>query len=522
MPSTLKSLVRSRNPLISIETRDEEHALELVRQIAGDLGRPLYEWSMTTGMRVLDKKGAWQPIAMKLGKTLTIYMPIAGQEDKAEAPKPQLVKKAVEALTVVVELPNNALYVFKDLGPHAKDAHVQRLLRDAASSSETRRSTVLLVDSGSLPDEVQRLAIPFEIGWPSLEELEEVVKQTFSRIRKESYEEVTATLTRKEMDHLVQTLRGLTRTEAERVIASVIYQDFKLNGDDLPAVLDAKRALLGSAGSLESIAVDFTIEDVGGFENLKAWLKQRRGGFSKKAREFGLVPPRGILILGVPGCGKSLCAKAVAADWQMPLLRLDPGVLYNKFIGETERLLRDALAQAEAMAPVILWIDEIEKAFASASGGSGADGGLSKRMFGSLLSWMQDHRHPIFLVATANDISALPPELMRKGRFDEVFFVDLPTFEARMNILLIHLVRRERDPAQFDLVQLAEASEGFNGAELEQAILGAMYGAYQEGGQLEGRHILEEMSRTRPLSVLMAERITELRDWAADRCVSAD
>ena len=521
MPSTLKSLVQSRNPLISVETRDEEHALELVREIAAELSRPLYEWSMTSGMRFLDKKGPWQPVAMKQGKTLTIYMPIAGQDDKPDAAKTLLVKKAVDALTVVVEFASNAMYVFKDLGPHAKDAHVQRLLRDAASTSETRRSTVILVDAGSLPDEVRRVAIPFEIGWPSLEELEQVVKQTFSRIRKDNLQEVTATLTRKEMDHLIQTLRGLTRTEAERVVASVIYQDFSLSGADLPAVLDAKRSLLGAAGSLESIAVDFTIEDVGGFENLKAWLRQRRGGFSKKAREYGLVPPRGVLMLGVPGCGKSLCAKAVAADWGMPLLRLDPGVLYNKFIGETERLLRDALAQAEAMAPVILWIDEIEKAFASASGGS-ADGGLSKRVFGSLLSWMQDHRHPIFLVATANDISALPPELMRKGRFDEVFFVDLPSSESRMNILSIHLLRRERDPAKFDLVQLAEASEGFNGAELEQAILGAMYGAFQEGVELQDRHIVEEMSKTRPLSVLMSERITELRDWARDRCVSAD
>ncbi len=521
MPSTLKSLVQSRHPLISIETRDEEHAIELVREIAKELSRPLYEWSMTAGMRQLDKKGTWQPVAMQTGKTLKVFTPIAGSDDEPEGSKTKLIKKAVDALTVVVEVSNSAMYVFKDLGPHAKDAHVQRLLRDAASLPETRRSTVILVDSGSLPDDVRQLAVPYDIGWPSLEELEQVVKQTFSRIRKESLQEITATLTRREMDHLVQTLRGLTRTEAERVVASVIYQDFSLSGDDLPAVLDAKRSLLGSAGSLESIAVDFTIEDVGGFENLKAWLRQRRGGFSKKAREFGLVPPRGILMLGVPGCGKSLCAKAVAADWEMPLLRLDPGVLYNKFIGESERQLRDALAQAEAMAPVILWIDEIEKAFASASGGS-ADGGLSKRMFGSLLSWMQDHRHPIFLVATANDISALPPELMRKGRFDEVFFIDLPTSEARMNILSIHLVRRERDPANFDLVQLAEASEGFNGAELEQAILGAMYGAYQEGCQLEDRHIIEEMSRTRPLSVLMSERVTELREWARDRCVSAD
>lgn len=523
MSSSLELLIQSRHPLISIETRDEERANELIREASAKLERPLYEWTMTAGLRQLSDKGVWLPVSMLMGKqTLTIFtqmlgLPTVGSDGSQATP----VKKAIDALTCVVELPQCAIYVFKDLSPHTKDAHVQRLLRDAVALGDRRKSTVILLDALPLPNDVKRLAVPFEIGWPTAEELEEVVKQTFAKVRKESMYEVTASLTRRDMDQLVQTLRGLTRSEAERIVASAIYQDFSLTASDLPKILEAKRALLGASGCLESIAADFSMEDIGGLETLKAWLRQRRDGFSKKAREFGLPPPRGVLMLGVPGSGKSLCAKAVAADWKMPLLRLDPGVLYQKFVGESESQLRQALAQAEAMAPVILWIDEIEKAFASATASS-ADGGLSKRMFGTLLSWMQDHRHPIFIVATANDISALPPELMRKGRFDEVFFVDLPNSESRMNILAIHLTRQRRDPTNFDLLQLAEASEGFNGGELEQAVIGGMYAAFQAGTDLEDQHILDEMAKTRPLSVLMAERIAELRAWAENRCVAAN
>ena len=226
-------------------------------------------------------------------------------------------------------------------------------------------------------------------------------------------------------------------------------------------------------------------------------------------------------MLGVPGCGKSLCAKVVAADWKMPLLRLDPGVLYQKFIGESESQLRQALAQAEAMAPIILWIDEIEKAFASASS-STADGGLSKRMFGTLLTWMQDHRHPIFIIATANDISSLPPELMRKGRFDEVFFIDVPTPAARKRILEIHLARRRKNPKDFDLDQLVDITKDFTGSELEQVIVSGMFQAFTEKADLTEKHLAAAIRETRPLAVLMAEDIHRLRAWAAERCVSAD
>jgi SpoVK/Ycf46/Vps4 family AAA+-type ATPase len=320
---------------------------------------------------------------------------------------------------------------------------------------------------------------------------------------------------------MAQTLRGLTQAEAGRVVAAAIHDDNALTAADLPRIVEYKRNLLKSAGCLDAISVNVNVDEIGGLDNLKSWLAKRRDATSARARDYGLDAPRGILLLGVQGCGKSLCAKVVAADWQMPLLRLDPGVLYQKYIGETESRLRDSLAQAEAMAPVILWIDEIEKAFASAASTS-ADGGLSQRMFGTLLSWMQDHRSPIFIVATANNIEALPPELMRKGRFDEVFFVDLPNAAARQRILEIHLQRRNRDPGRFAMDRIAEATDGFSGAELEQLIVSAMYSAFAQGEDLADAHLLAERATTKPLSTLMRERIVSLRAWAKDRCVPAD
>jgi SpoVK/Ycf46/Vps4 family AAA+-type ATPase len=372
-----------------------------------------------------------------------------------------------------------------------------------------------------LPPEVRRLTVPFDVGWPNEDELNEVVRKTFQDAKRRSLFDIQANLTKREMEQLVQTLRGLTADEAARIVAGAIHDDNLLDGSDLPRVVDAKRNRLGTMGCLESIMADVGPEEIGGLANLKQWLAQRRGGFTHRAREFGLDPPRGILLLGVQGCGKSLCAKVVASAWRMPLLRMDPGVLYQKFVGESEARLREALDQAESMAPVVLWIDEIEKAFASASAES-VDGGLSQRMFGTLLSWMQDHRHPIFMVATANNITQLPPELMRKGRFDEIFFIDLPGSAQRKTIFAVHLRKRRRDPDLFDLDRLAASSEGYSGSEIEQAIVSGMYAAFAAGTQLGTEHILEAIRATQPLSVLMRERVEHLRAWAQNRCVPAD
>ena len=286
-------------------------------------------------------------------------------------------------------------------------------------------------------------------------------------------------------------------------------------------MVEAKRTLLGTSGCLEAIATDIGPGEIGGLENLKGWLKTRRGGMTRKARDYGLDSPRGILLLGVQGCGKSLCAKVVANDWNMPLLRLDPGVLYGRYVGESENRLRQALSQAEAMAPVVLWVDEIEKAFASA-GADSADGGLSQRMFGTLLSWMQDHRHPIFLMATANTISALPPRADAQGPVRR----DLLRRPARPGLARADPGHppeaSEARPEAFDLPRLAEAAAGFSGAEIEQAIVAALYSAFAEDAEVTTRHILTELATTRPLSVTMAERIRDLRAWAKDRCVMAD
>ncbi len=495
MSNSLDLLIRSGNPFISIETLDEQRALNVVQEVARNLKKSLFEWSATNGLCKTE------------GTTLKSATVPGG--------KPE------QSLSFIHKNTDEDIFVFKDLGAYCRDNVVNRMLRDLMETCRNKKSTLILIDAFPLPDEIKRFTVRYELGWPTTDELSAVIKQTFNKIRQESHEEITTKLTRREMEQLVLTMRGLSCNEVERVISSAILQDNDLNVTDLPHIIEAKRTLLGSTGSLESIGVDVKSDQVGGLGKLKDWLKLRRGGFSRKAQEYGLEPPRGVLMLGVPGSGKSLCAKMVASDWNMPLLRLDPGMLYQKFIGESESQLRQALSQAESMAPVILWIDEIEKAFASASSSS-ADGGLSKRMFGTLLAWMQDHRHPIFIIATANDISALPPELMRKGRFDEVFFVDLPDSIAREQILKIHLQRRNRDAEQFDIRSLAATAKEFTGSELEQVVMSGLFAAFSENAELEDRHIASEIQKTKPLAVLMKERITELRNWAKNRCVSAD
>lgn len=492
MLEQLRHLVRSGNALLSVETHDEQRAVGLVRTVAEEMQVPLFEWSITTGLE--------QTFPAQTGTGVGLG-------------------KASLALSYVLERNfTTGFYIFKDLGPHCKDPFVQRQLRDLAAR---RQPTVVLIDTDRLPDAARRLTIPLKLELPDAAELEKVVRDTFRKARIESLKEITVKLTKREFEQLVQMLRGLSCADAARIINLAIHDDLSLTPDDIPGIVEAKRQLLEGSGCLESIAVNVSIDEIGGLNGLKSWLALRREGMGLRAREFGLDPPRGILLLGVQGCGKSLCAKMVAADWKMPLLRMDPGVLYQKFIGESESRLREALAQAEKTSPVVLWIDEIEKAFASA-GSESADGGLSQRMFGTLLSWMQDHRSPIFLVATANNITSLPPELMRKGRFDEIFFVDVPGTASRKQILEVHLGRRKRNPRNFALDELVALTAGFSGAELEQLVIAGLYNAFGANEELADKHLRDAVAATRPLSVVMREKIAALRAWANDRCVPAD
>lgn len=489
----LKQLIDARHGCIAIATHEEGYVLGLLRQIASDRGVEMWLWSVTLGWR----------------DGLVADSPPVADTDHAAA-----------AMYYIGHLPpRSRLYVTLDLAGHLKDERTLRAMREALHKVESFGGNLVMIDAAEeLPPAVAACATRFEVAFPDERELESLVRQTVRRAKDER--NVDVQLSRPELDAVVRNLAGLNRRQAKQVILDVICDDCRFDAADIPRILAQKRRAVG-AGPLEYVEAPVSLDEIGGLRALKGWLTARLNCLGDAAAEFGLPAPRGMLLLGVQGAGKSLSAKAVATAWQRPLLRLDAGNLYDRYIGESEKRLRDALHQAERMAPVVVWIDEIEKGFASAASHS-SDGGLSKRMFGTLLTWMQEHTAPVFLVATANDIAALPPELLRKGRFDEIFFVDLPGLEARHAILSIHLKKRKRDPKKFDVPALADSCAGYSGAEIEQAIIGALHEAYAAKIELTTEHVLAALEGSPPLSVTMAERIAELRQWAAGRCVPAD
>ncbi|HOJ53184.1 MAG TPA: AAA family ATPase [Phycisphaerae bacterium] len=489
----LEQLIQARPTAVSIVTNEEDYALKLVREVSLKRGSELWLWSIIGGVR--DGMMADSP-------------PIPDTEHPA-AGLWYLLSKSQPIAAVTL-----------DLAGHLKDEKILRLLRDLIRRfRETGGHLVMIDHREEMPAVVRAEATRFEISLPDEAELESIVRDTVRRISRSSRIEVE--ITRRGLKTVVRNLRGLTRRQAEQIIIDVVSEDRRFDENDINHVLARKRQALHEGGLLEYIEAPVDLEEIGGLRRLKSWLQMRQNAMSDEAGSFGLGMPRGVLMLGVQGAGKSLCAKAIATAWQRPLLRMDPCALYDRYVGESERRLREALHQAESMAPIILWIDEIEKAFASAASRS-TDGGLSQRMFGTLLTWMQEHQAPVFLVATANDIEALPPELLRKGRFDEIFFVDLPGKETREHIFAIHLQKRRRDPASFDLDCLAKASDGYSGAEIEQAVISALHEAFASRRELNTKLILDALRASPPLSVTMAERIAGLRTWAEGRCVPAD
>ena len=366
------------------------------------------------------------------------------------------------------------------------------------------------------PEDLLRLTARFELKLPDVAAMRELIdREARGAIRfggNVSDEPEAVTL-------ISQHLVGLCMEDARRLVRQCLSEDGRISLQDVSRVLKAKQEKLGAGGAVQMELGVAQLGDVAGLANLKRWLAQRRAAFVGDAAAMGLEPPKGVLLLGVQGGGKSLAAKAVAGAWHLPLLRLDFGSLFDKWLGETERKLREALKFADSMAPCVLWMDEIEKGIAP---GGAADGGESRRLLGTLLTWMAERTSKVFMVATANDIEHLPPELIRKGRFDEVFFVDLPDTATRAEIFRLHLSRRKLDAAKFDLAKLADATEGFSGAEIEQAIVSGLYEAHASGRPLNTVHVLTESVRTRPLSVVMAEKIAALRAWAAERTVPAN
>jgi SpoVK/Ycf46/Vps4 family AAA+-type ATPase len=489
----LERLVRLGHPCLSISTFEEDYTLGLLREIASALDRNLWVWSVSGGLQ---------------NGLLESSPPVADSEDP------------VVGLTRLGELEGEPLCVVLDLGPHLRQERTLRVLRNLLHRFEQTGSQLVIIDYvGEIPAVIAQQATRFEVSLPDEQELEQIVVDTLRRIHHEN--PIVVNITRSNLRTIIKNLRGLTRRQAEQIIADAVIVDRRFDEHDINTVLAGKRQALYKAGLLEYVETPVSLEQIGGLRRLKQWLALRQHTLGDQAKSFGLSPPRGVLMLGVQGAGKSLCAKAIAAAWQRPLLRMDVGALYDRYIGESERRLRESLQQAERMAPIVLWVDEIEKAFASAASRS-IDGGLSQRMFGSLLTWMQEHTAAVFLVAAANDIEALPPELLRKGRFDEIFFVDLPEHGTRREIFAIHLRKRQRDPARFDLDALATAADGYSGAEIEQAVIAGLHEAYAAQAELTTEHVLQALASSPPLSVTMAERVAALRAWAQGRCVPAD
>ena len=379
---------------------------------------------------------------------------------------------------------------------------------------------LVLIDSrDDLPPVLRAEAVRFDLSLPDEGEIERIALQVLKQQNKQG--PLAVEVTRGGLKSICANLRGLTRRQVEQVMVDAVADDRTFSPGDLDTILARKRQLVAADGLLEFVQAPAAMDEIGGLGALKEWLRRRERALGEEAAAFGIKPPRGVLMLGVQGAGKSLCAKAIATAWKRPLLRLDPGVLFDRYIGESERRLRDALRQAEMMAPIVLWIDEIEKGFASAASRS-VDGGLSQRMFGTLLTWLQEHRKPVFVAATANDIEALPPELLRKGRFDEIFFVDLPSEPARRAIFGVHLKKRKRDPKKFDLAALAAAADGYSGAEIETAVEAGLHEAFATSKELDTAIVVAAVRASPPLSVTMAERIAGLREWAKGRCVPAE
>ena len=489
----LELILASHVPLVVVESHEESQFLEmLVRRLGMARARdqkPVFRWSVTDGFQRID-------VAM------------APQPTNAE---PEQVLRHIRS----IDLPG--IYVLLDLHPFIDDPVIVRLLKDIAiHAGIVDQSIILLSHRIELPPELKPFSAQFSMRMPDEKERNAIVHRVAQEWRSESGARVR--IDQQALELLVRNLSGLSRSDTERLARNAIYDDGVLNEADIPEVNKAKYALLNDQGLLHFEYETAHFSDVGGLNNLKAWLEQRQRVLAAPESTVGLDPPRGLLLLGVQGCGKSLAAKAAAGLLGLPLLRLDVGTLYSKFHGETERNLRESLAQAEVMAPCVLWLDEIEKAFATGDG----DSGVSRRVLGSFLTWLAEKTATVFVVATANDISQLPPELVRKGRFDEVFFVDLPRQAVRRDIFSIHLAARGLDPKAFDLALLAMASEGFSGAEIEQAVVAALYAAHAQERPLHNDHLRSELARSRPLSILMAEKLARLGHWAADRTVPAD
>jgi len=486
----LKTLVLSRHPAIVLETAEEERADALLAEVARETNLVVFDWTITRGL-------ARQP-----GEQ-AVY----GTQD------------AARMLASIQDLSVEGLFVLKDFAAHLATPAVSRTFRELLEqlAAPQRLATIVLLGvSVQLPPEIEPVVVRYALRLPGRDQYRRVIDEVITSLQATARAEVH--LEAEDLDPFASALSGLTLNQARQALARVAVEDGALAPQDLERVIELKAQALREGSMLEYFPPASNASELGGFDNFQHWLERARLAYSDQAASLNIPAPKGVLLVGIQGCGKSLAAKVIAREWQQPLLKLDFSTLYDKYVGESERNLRHALATAEAMAPVVLWIDEIEKGLAP-SGEQSADGGLSRRLFGSFLTWLQEKEAGVFVVATANDLSVVPPELLRKGRFDEIFFVDLPDAAERAAILRIHLTKRKQDASQFELEQIAAAAEGFSGAELEQVISSALLRALQDQQPLSTGLVLDELAATVPLSRSRAEDVARLRALAHERFV---
>jgi hypothetical protein len=510
--------------------------VSLVRSACSELNLAVYEWTIADG---LVRSGSGTPVSVQAyaaraagampqsngeSDRLAHAIPTALGGDAAAAGKGPAVYNStdpVQALANMEAMTVEAVFVLKDFHRHLDSPVVVRRLRDVGQKFQTnRRTLVITAPSIEIPPELASLVEFFDLALPDLERLRAVIKETYTRMA--GTHTIKLQLDANGVDAMAANLRGLTEEEAERAISQAIVSRYALSPECVSDVLAAKKALLKRSEMLEFIDANENMASVGGLENLKHWLGQRRGTWDDQARQFGVEPPKGVIVLGVQGCGKSLCARAVAGEWNLPLVKFDTAAVYDKYIGETEKRIRKVFKVAEGLAPCVLWIDELEKVFAGSGPDSASvDAGVSSRLLASFLSWMQDRKAPVFVAATCNNVTALPPELIRKGRFDELFFVDLPNMAERKQIFAIQLTKRKRNSADYNLDRIATAAHSFSGAEIESAVQTALYAAFSRKQELTSEDLLAALSSTVPLSITRGEEIATLRGWARDRAVWA-
>ncbi len=509
----LKILINSSTPIVVMETVEEVRALTIVRAACSELNMALFEWTVADGLIRSGANASAMPVA-------DLQMRINAARHAADPGAPEgkaaiyNTVDPVQALANLESLTLEAVFVLKDFHRHMDNPVVVRRLRDVGQKfSANRRTLILTAPSIQMPAELASLVEFLDLPLPDIERLRDLIRETYTRM--------AGTLTLKlQLDALG--VDAMAANLAERAISQSLVAHYALAPACVTDVLEAKKALLKRSEMLEFVDSSDNMASVGGLENLKNWLAPRRNSWEPQARQFGLDPPKGVIILGVQGCGKSLCARAVAGEWKLPLVKFDTAAVYDKYIGETEKRIQKVFRVAEGLAPCVLWIDELEKVFAgSGPDSASADAGVSSRLLASFLSWMQERKSPVFVAATCNNATVLPPELIRKGRFDELFFVDLPNTAERKQIFSIQLTKRKRNPTGYDLDRVAAAAKGFSGAEIESAVQTALYAAYSGKHELSTDDLLTALSSTVPLSTTRAEEIAELRAWAQHRAVWA-